>query len=215
MQTDVAQIGQQTEELQDLVGYLEAAGGCDIDGPARQNSRYPQQFAVGGGHGLHRATVSLVLSRVPVLLLGVLGRDAFGGDVDSVDDQVVPAGFHRQPYDLGQRQRPPGENLDALRHEGAAGAFRYAVAGTQRAVGVAAFQPGTGQDRLGGGVVRPPAGADAPAIAGQRHREVVNDAHWRGQGDTVDDGAGSLRLLVLHTVDVPEASATRDLPRGQ
>src|SRR6266566_5931004 len=99
MQTDVAQIGQQTEELQDLVGYLEAAGGCDIDGPARQNSRYPQQFAVGGGHGLHRATVPLVLSGIPVLFLGVLGGDAFGGDVDSVDDEVVPAGFHRQSHD--------------------------------------------------------------------------------------------------------------------
>src|SRR6266568_2363771 len=214
MQTDVAQIGQQTEELQDLVGYLEAAGGCDIDGPARQNSRYPQQFAVGGGHGLHRATVPLVLSGIPVLFLGVLGGDAFGGDVDSVDDEVVPAGFHRQSHDFGQWQRPPRENLDALVDEGAAGALRYAVAGTQRPVGVAAFQPGTGQDRLGGGVVAAPAGTDTPAIAGQGHGEVVRDGGWRGQGDTVDDGAGSLRFWVLHTADVPEASSIRDLPRG-
>jgi hypothetical protein len=144
-----------------------------------------------------------------------LGRDTLGGDVDPVDDEVVPAGLHRQPHDLGQRQRPPGEDLDALLHEGAAGALRYTVAGTQRTVGVATFQPGTGQDRLGGGVVATPAGTDTPAITGQSHGEAVHDTGWRGQGDTVDDGAGSLRLLVFHTVDVPEASTMRDLPRGR
>jgi hypothetical protein len=62
VQSDVAKIGQQAEELQNLVGYLEASGGRDVDGPAGQNTRHPQQFAIGGGHGLHRAAMTLVLS---------------------------------------------------------------------------------------------------------------------------------------------------------
>src|SRR5439155_16961045 len=145
-------------------------------------------------------------------LLGVLGGDGCDGDVNSVDDEVGPAGLGGQSHDLGQWHRPPRQYLGTFLDESAAGAFRYAVAGTQRAVGVATFQPSAGQDRLGGGVVGPPAGTDTPAIAGQGRGEVVHDGGWRGQGETVDDGAGSLRVLVLHTADVPEASSMRDLP---
>src|SRR5258705_3809448 len=91
--------------------------------------------------------------------------------------------------------------------------FRYAVAVTQLPVGVSAFQVGDGQDRLDGGVVCPPAGADPPLVAGQGCGEAFHDVCWRGQGQTVDDWWGGLWLLVHHTADVPETSPFRDLPR--
>jgi hypothetical protein len=157
--------------------------------------------------------VATVLARIPVLLVGVAGSDTFGGYVDPVDDQVVPAGLGCQVDHLGQRQCPPREDLDAFLDQGAAGAFRDTVALTQLPVGVSAFQPCEGQDRLCAGVVCPPAGADALVVAGQRRGEVLHDVCWRGQGQTVDDGPGGLWFLVRHTADVPETSPLCDLPR--
>jgi hypothetical protein len=148
-----------------------------------------------------------------VLLAGVFGGDTFGGDVDPVDDQVVPAGFAGEVDDFGQRQGAAGEDLDAFLDQGAAGAFRHSVARTQLAVGVSAFQPGDGPDRLQGGVVGPPAGADPFLVADQRRGQSPYDVGWRGQGHTVDDGAGGFRFLVLHTAEVPETSPFRDLAR--
>lgn len=109
--------------------------------------------------------------------------DAFGGDVDPVDDQVVPAGFHRQVDDLGQRQGPAGEDLDAFLAQGAAGAFRDTVALTQLPVGVSALQPGDVQDRLGGGVMCPPAGGCRYAVgsgSGQRRGVPRRALAWTG-----------------------------------
>ena len=213
VQADVAEIGQQAQELQHFVGNLEAAGRGDVDGPAWQDPGHPQQLAVRGCHGLYRAAVPLVLARIPVLFLGVLGRDAFGWDVDPVDDQVVPSGFHGEADHLGQRQCPPRQHLDAFLDEGAAGALRDAVAFAQFPVGVPALQPGTGQHRLFHRVVRAPAGADTPAVAGQGRCETLHHVGWRGQGNTVDDGPGSLRRVVCHRTGLSEASLVSDHPR--
>ncbi|HET8683565.1 MAG TPA: hypothetical protein VFM54_17115 [Micromonosporaceae bacterium] len=66
---------------------------------------------------------------------------------------------------------------------------------------------------LQGGLVGPPAGADAPAVAGQRRGEVLHDVPWRGQGQAVDDGCGGLWFfLVRHTAEVPETSPLGGLP---